>query len=446
MKETDTDLDCADFLLEVGCEELPPATLQPLSQALTQAITTELSQLGLTFGAVRSYASPRRLALWIESLSTQQQGKTLVKRGPSEAMALDEAGAFTSVARKFAEICQVPVESLSFQVDEKRERGEKQPKGRHLCFIQETAPRATETLLPLVLTQVFARVPMAKRMRWGAGEETFARPVHWVVCLLGEDIVEATFFNLPASRFTQGHRFLCPSPLEIKEAKNYPALLETQGYVLPDFEQRREKIRQDLLTLAAQQGARIVLNEALLTEVTGLVEWPSVLLAQFDPAFLTLPREVLISSMEVHQRCFPLEDGKGGLLPCFLLVSNMTADSAHQVILGNERVMRARLSDAQFFYQQDCGMRLEERHQALKQVVFQAGLGTLWDKSHRLVRISQTIAHALNLDPMVTARAALLCKADLTTQIVVEFPDLQGVMGKALALRDQEAPTVGQAI
>lgn len=432
-----TPTETKDLLIEIGCEELPAKTLKKLQDAFVLEITTLLNQAQLSFEERKAFATPRRLAVLIKNLSLQQPIQSVVKRGPAKGAAFDAQNNPTKAALGFAESCGVPMEALTLQETDK---------GAWLIFKQDIPGNTAKALLPAMIQKALEALPAKKRMRWGTLSETFVRPVHWVVMLLGEEIISAELFGIKTNRFTFGHRFHHPGAILLPTPLEYENSLEKTGKVIPSYEKRKNSIRDEMHRLAEQKKCVPIVEEALLEEVTGLVEWPVVLLAQFKSVFLKIPREALISAMQVHQKCFPVHDQKGQLLPNFVLVSNIESKDPNAVIAGNESVMHARLSDAAFYYQIDKETALRDRQEGLKQVVFQAGLGTLWDKSHRLAHLAQHIARSIKADPIYTERAALLSKTDLLTQMVGEFPELQGIMGKYYALNDAEPEVVALAI
>ena len=426
-----------DFLLEIGTEELPPKSLPALQQALVAGLAAGLDKAGLAHGELVGFATPRRLAVWVKRLAAQQPEQHLKRRGPPVNAAFDTAGEPTRAALAFAESCGSTVEAL-----QKLDEG----KGTFLFFVgTKPGARAVE-LLPGLVQAALDALPIPRRMHWGAGTALFVRPVHWVVMLFGKDLVPATLLDTPAGHLTRGHRFHAPRPIRIASPGSYERTLRERGHVLADFAARREHIRTQVAAAAANVQGRALITEALLQEVTALVEWPVVLTGRFEERFLSLPREVLISTLEDHQRYFPVEDAQGRLLPAFIAVSNIESRDPATVRAGNERVVRPRLADAAFFWEQDRKQPLAARGAALDAVTFQAKLGSLGDKTRRVSALAAEIAVAAGGSREHARRAAELCKCDLLTAMVGEFPELQGIMGSYYAQADGEPHEVAAAI
>jgi glycyl-tRNA synthetase beta chain len=426
-----------DFLVEIGTEELPPKSLLALSAAFADGVAKGLAAAGLKHQAVERFATPRRLAVRVRRLADQQPDRALEKRGPPVKAAFDPSGAPTQAATAFARGCGVEVSAL--------ERIET-PKGEWLVF-RGTEPGArTADLLPAIVAASLDALPIAKRMRWGAGEAQFVRPVHWVVMLFGRDVIDGEILGIRASNVTYGHRFMAPKAIRLSTPAGYVRKLHKRGRVLVDVHERRETIRQGVMAAAAQLGGDAVIEDALLDEVTGLVEWPVPLAGRFDAKFLELPPEVPIATMQDHQRYFPVRNAAGDLMPWFVTVSNIESRDPAQVVAGNERVVRPRLSDAAFFYSTDRLQRLDARVEALRRVTFQTQLGSLFDKSERVRGLARAIARSIQGDPQLADRAAQLGKCDLLTHMVGEFPELQGLMGRYYAQHDGEDPEVAEAL
>jgi glycyl-tRNA synthetase beta chain len=426
-----------DFLLEIGTEELPPKSLPALQQALVAGLAAGLDKAGLAHGELVGFATPRRLAVWVKRLAAQQPEQHLKRRGPPVNSAFDTAGKPTRAALAFAESCGSTVEAL-----QKLDEG----KGTFLFFVgTKPGARAVE-LLPGLVQAALDALPIPRRMHWGSGTALFVRPVHWVVMLFGKDLVPATLLDTPAGHLTRGHRFHAPRPIRIASPGSYERTLRERGYVLADFAARRERIRSEVAAAAANVPGRARITEALLQEVTALVEWPVALTGRFEERFLSLPREVLISTLEDHQRYFPVEDAEGLLLPAFIAVSNIESRDPATVRAGNERVVRPRLADAAFFWEQDRRQPLAARRAALEAVTFQGKLGSLGDKTRRVSALAGEIAVAAGGSREHAQRAAGLCKCDLLTAMVGEFPDLQGIMGTYYAQADGEPHEVATAI
>jgi glycyl-tRNA synthetase beta chain len=426
-----------DFLLELGTEELPPRSLHTLERALVANLAAGLDKAGLAHGELTGYSTPRRLAVWVKRLATRQAEQNLRRKGPPLAAAFDAAGNPTRAATAFAESCGTAVAAL-----EKLTEG----KGTFLFFVGSKAGERTVELLPGIVQAALDALPIARRMHWGSGSALFVRPVHWLLMLFGQEVVPATLLDTPAGHSTYGHRFHAPKPLRISSAGSYERTLRERGRVLADFSVRRERIVSEVKILAKRLNGRALIGEALLDEVTSLVEWPVALAGSFEPRFLSLPREVLISTLQDHQRYFALEDAAGALLPAFIAVSNIESRDPSKVREGNERVVRARLADAAFFWEQDRKLPLAARIPALDSVTFQAKLGSLGDKMRRTVALATDVAAAINGPVDETRRAAQLAKCDLVTAMVGEFPELQGIMGDYYARADGEAPEVATAI
>ena len=426
-----------DFLFELGTEELPPLALPELERSLAEGITTGLAAAGLAHGAVNSYAAPRRLAVLVRALPTTQPEQQLKRRGPPVNAAFDKQGAPTRAATAFAESCGVALEALG-RVTE--------GKGEFLFFEGSKPGAATATLLPGIVQAALDALPIPKRMRWGASDAEFVRPVHWVLMRLGDAVLPARLLDTDAGATTRGHRFHAPQALAVPAPADYAEVLREQGFVIADFAERRERIREAVTARATALGGRAVMDDALLDEVTALVEWPVAVEGGFEPHFLGLPREVLLCTLQEHQRYFAVEDAGGALLPLFITVSNIESREPLRVREGNERVVRPRLSDAAFFQAQDRRKPLAESRAGLDAVTFQAKLGSIGDKVRRVGTLAATLAPQLGADGALVARAAELCKGDLLSAMVGEFPELQGTMGAYHAAADGEHAEVVAAI
>lgn len=426
-----------DLLIEIGTEELPPKALTRLSAAFTASVVEGLDRAGLAHGEVHPYATPRRLALRVKALQTAQADRAVERRGPAVAAAFDEEGNATKAALGFAGSCGVAVEALETLESDK---------GAWLVYRSREAGRSTAELIPEIVERALAALPIPKRMRWGDRDAEFVRPVHWVVLLLGAAVIEATILGLKADRTTRGHRFHHPQPLTLHAAGDYAALLESEGGVMPDFTTRRAAVAAQVHEAAAALGGRALVDDALLDEVTALVEWPTALAGRFEARFLALPAEALICTMKGNQKYFPVADAEGRLMPCFITVSNIRSTDPAQVVAGNERVIRPRLADAAFFWEQDRKRPLAARVEALKDVVFQDKLGSLYDKSARVADLAEQIARRCGGDSELARRGALLGKCDLLTEMVGEFPELQGIMGRYYALADGEPAELAAAL
>jgi glycyl-tRNA synthetase beta chain len=426
-----------DFLVEIGTEELPPKSLLTLAAAFADGIARGLTEAGLSHGAVERFATPRRLAVRVRKLAERQPDRALERRGPPVKAAFDAQGAPTQAALAFARGCGVEVAAL--------ERLET-PKGAWLVHRGTEPGAGTASLLPGIVQASLDALPIARRMRWGAGEAQFVRPVHWVLMLFGRDVVPCTILGVASGNLTYGHRFMAPKPIRIGTPAAYVGALHKRGRVLADIHERREAIRQGVTAAAARLDGNAVISEALLDEVTALVEWPVPLAGRFDQRFLELPAEVPIATMQDHQRYFPVRDARGGLMPWFVTVANLESSDPAQVVAGNERVVRPRLSDAAFFFATDRQQRLDARLDGLRRVTFQTQLGSLHDKTERVRALARSIAAAIGGDTRLADRAAELAKCDLITSMVGEFPELQGLMGRYYAQHDGEHAEVCEAL
>lgn len=426
-----------DFLVELGTEELPPKALKKLMLAFADSIEQGLKDAELEFDAVTPYAAPRRLAVQVTNLAERQPDKQIEKLGPAVQAAFDKDGNPSKAAEGFARSNGASFDQLTRVHTDKGER---------LAFIAEQKGEATEALLPEIVTKSLAALPIPKRMRWGAKREEFVRPAHWLLMLFGDRVVEAEVLGLAAGNKTRGHRFHCNRELEVREPADYARLLKQEGYVLADFAQRRELIREQVTAEAHNVNGEAVIDEDLLDEVTALVEWPAALTGRFEERFLQVPAEALISSMKEHQKYFHVVDEDGRLLPFFVTVANIESTDAAQVIAGNERVIRPRLADAAFFFETDKKTSLESRREKLKQVVFQQHLGSVYDKTERVAALASAIAKKIGANSEWAERAGKLCKSDLVTEMVFEFPELQGIAGYYYAENDGEPLDVAKAM
>jgi len=427
-----------DFLVELGTEELPPKALKPLSDAFTAGITKGLEEAGIAFAEVESFAAPRRLAVRVRKLAEAQPDKSVEKRGPAVKAAFDDAGNPTRALTGFATSLGVTPDQLdTLETD----------KGAWVVFRTVEKGRPTIELMPELVEQSLAALPIPKRMRWGAHRTEFVRPVHWVIMLFGNKVIDAPVMGLSPGNKTRGHRFHCPKSLIVPTPGDYEVVLKEEGFVLADFAERREQIRTGVTALAEKEaGGRAVIDEELLDEVTALNEWPVPLMGRFEERFLEVPSEALISSMKEHQKYFHVVTANGDMLPLFITVANLQSKDPAQVISGNEKVIRPRLSDAAFFYETDRKSRLEDRLDQLKPIVFQEKLGSLYDKSVRVAALAKKIAGTIGSDPALAERAAMLAKTDLVTEMVLEFTDLQGIMGQYYAEHDGEPGDVTKAL
>ncbi|MEW8506713.1 MAG: glycine--tRNA ligase subunit beta [Candidatus Thiodiazotropha sp.] len=430
-------VDQAHLLFELGTEELPPKALKKLSTSLTEGFVNGLQQANIEHGAVEAYATPRRLALLVHDCAMRQPDREIERRGPAVKAAFDDTGNPTKAAEGFARSCNTTVDQLQrTQTD----------KGEWLSYrIHETGQPAAD-LLPEIATQALNRLPIPKRMRWGDSEAQFVRPVHWLLFLHGDQVVPCEILDAEADRLTYGHRFHHPAAITLYNPEDYASVLNDLGYVLPGFEQRKAKIRSMVEACASEIDARADLDEELLDEVTALNEWPVAITASFEESYLEVPQEALVATMKGNQKYFPLFVDNGELINHFVTIANIESPNPELIREGNERVIRPRLADAKFFWQQDGKGRLEDHLQSLKQVVFQNKLGSMYDKSERVANLTREIAAAIGGDPELGYRAGLLSRCDLLTNMVTEFPAMQGIMGRYQALRDGEDPQLAQAL
>jgi glycyl-tRNA synthetase beta chain len=426
-----------DFLVEIGTEELPPKSLLTLAAAFADGIEKGLTDAGLQHGAVERYATPRRLAVRVRRLAEQPPDRAIERRGPPLKASYDAQGTPTQAALAFARSCGIEVSALETL---------ETPKGVWLVHRGTETGAHTLSLLPGIVQASLDALPIAKRMRWGAGEAEFVRPVHWVLMLFGREEVPCDILGVRAGSVTYGHRFMAPRALRINTPASYVAALHRRGRVMADIHERRESIRQGVVATAERLNGRAVIDESLLDEVTALVEWPVPLAGRFDQQFLELPAEVPIATMQDHQRYFPMRDEHGRLMPWFVTVSNIESADPAQVIAGNERVVRPRLSDAAFFWSSDRRHRLDSRCEALKRVTFQTQLGSLHEKTERVRALAKSIATAIGGDATLADRGAQLSKCDLLTAMVGEFPELQGLMGRYYAQHDGEPAEVSESL
>lgn len=426
-----------DLLIEIGTEELPPKALRSLSLAFESGIKSGLDKSSLSYTAIRRFATPRRLAVIVDGLIEQQADKVIQRLGPATKAAFDANGEPTKAATGFAKSCGVEVGDLGTATKDGVEK---------LSFSATEPGKSSTDIIPAIVTESLNKLPIPKRMRWGSSRIEFVRPVHWVVLLFGEEAISASILGLEAGTTTRGHRFHHDQEIAIPHPDTYESLLENTGYVLPDFEKRKEIIRQMVIAEGKKVNASAVIEEALLDEVAGLVEYPVALTGKFEEEFLEVPAEALVLAMKSHQKCFNLVDDEDNLVPYFITISNINSKDPIQVVQGNERVIRPRLADARFFYETDQKVTLESRLPQLDKIVFQAKLGTVLEKSQRVSILAGQIAVQLGFNANNCERAALLSKCDLLSNMVGEFADLQGLMGCYYARNDGEPEDVALAI
>lgn len=426
-----------DLLIELGTEELPPKALLNLITAFKDNFAAELKQAELSFSDMKEFASPRRLALIVNGLETQQADKEVDRRGPPLQAAFDENGEPTKAALGFAQSCGIDINDV-----EKIEND----KGAWLFYKMSKKGLETKALLPDMINRALAKLPIPKRMRWGDLDVQFVRPVHWLVLLLGKELVDAEVLSVKSSVNSYGHRFHNPGPIKLKQASDYVNKLLDKGKVIVDFEVRKQKIVEQVEKIAVQKNARAVLDTDLLNEVTSMVEWPVAILGNFEARFLDIPQEALISTMSAHQKYFHLVDQKGNLLPHFITVANIASKDMSKVVEGNERVIRPRFADAEFFWNQDRKHSLASHIESTKTVLFQKQMGSIHDKTQRVATLAGLIAEKIGANQRSVQRTAELAKCDLMTEMVHEFPELQGIMGRYYAQHDKEESEVAQAI
>ncbi|MFZ1570951.1 MAG: glycine--tRNA ligase subunit beta [Thiolinea sp.] len=428
--------DKIDLLVEIGTEELPPKALKKLSEAFTDGIVAGLQTAGVIADEVMAYAAPRRLAVWLKGTPAQQADQQVEKRGPAVQAAFDKEGNPSKAAQGFATACGVEFSAL--------ERLETD-KGAWLVFRQTQVGQKTAALFPAIVKQSLDNLPIPKRMRWGDGDAEFVRPVHWIVMLADEQVIDTEILSIKTGRESRGHRFHAPAPINIRKPADYAVQLG-EAYVIARFEARSEMISKRVQELATELGGQAIMPASLLDEVAALVEWPVPIAGRFEEKFLDVPQEALIHTMQGDQKYFGLTDTNGKLMPNFITISNIESKDPSKVSEGNERVIRPRFSDAAFFWEQDKKQSLASRRDKLKTVVFQQQLGSLYDKSVRVAALSQYIAQKLNADESLALRAGELGKCDLITNMVFEFTDLQGTMGRYYAQHDGEPAEVAQAM
>ena len=425
-----------NLLIELGTEELPPKALRKLAVAFAENIEAGLNDAELSFDSINWFASPRRLAVLVGQLAAQQQDKTVEKRGPAVSAAFDADGNPTKAAEGWARSNGITVDQAERLSTDK---------GEWLLHKAHVEGQPVSALMADIVTAALKKLPIPKPMRWGDKTTQFIRPVHTFTMLFGGDLLEGNVLGLNSARDIRGHRFHGDGTSQLDHADNYVSLLQSQ-YVMADHEARKTKIRQELIRVADAESGQVEIDEDLLEEVTSLVEWPVVLTASFDESFLQVPKEALIYTMKDDQKYFPLLTKDGQLMSRFLFVSNIESKDPKQVIAGNEKVIRPRLADARFFFETDKKQTLASRLDSLSSVLFQKQLGTLKEKSERISALAEQIATLISADSAAAKRAGLLCKTDLMTNMVMEFPDVQGVMGMHYARHDGEPEAVAVAL
>ncbi|PHR65669.1 glycine--tRNA ligase subunit beta [Alcanivorax sp.] len=426
-----------DLLIELGTEELPPKALASLSAALTDEFVRQLDEAGLNHGEVERFAAPRRLALLVRDLDEKQADRDIERQGPAVQAAFDSDGNPTKAAQGFAASLGLTVDQLGRQDTGKGER--------LVAQITEKGKGAAE-LIPAFFTQAIQKLPIPKRMRWGKRKVQFVRPAHWLVALFGDEVIPFELLDLQSGRTSYGHRFHAPGAIELANAGEYAERIEQDGHVLADFDRRKAMIEEQTLAAGKKAGGVAQINPDLLNEVTALVEWPEALMGSFDDDFLRVPQEALISAMEEHQKYFSVLDTDGKLMPRFITISNIQSKDPQQVIHGNEKVIRPRLADAAFFYDNDCKSTLAQHAEGLANVVFQQQLGTVADKCQRIGRLAAMIAGQIDGNADNAKLAGELSKGDLNSEMVGEFDTMQGIMGFYLAQREGQPDEVAKAL
>ena len=426
-----------NFLVEIGTEELPPKALKTLATSFSDNVEAELNQAGLTFDKIEWFAAPRRLAVKVLNLATQQPSKEIEKRGPAVSSAFDAEGKPTKAAEGWARGCGITVEQAERIATDK---------GEWLVHRAKIEGQPTKNLLNDIVANALAKLPIPKPMRWADKTVQFIRPVHTVTMLLGDELIEGEILGVASARTIRGHRFLGEKEFEIQHADQYPQLLREKGSVVADFNERKAEIFAKSQAKATALGGVADIEESLLEEVTSLVEYPNVLAAKFEERFLAVPAEALVYTMKGDQKYFPIYDKDGKLLPHFIFVSNINPEDPTAIIEGNEKVVRPRLTDAEFFFKTDLKQKLVDRLPRLETVLFQQQLGTLKDKTDRIEQLAGEIAKQIGADEAKAKRAGLLSKCDLMTNMVFEFTDTQGVMGMHYARHDGEDEEVAVAL
>ena len=426
-----------NFLVEIGTEELPPKALKTLATSFADNVEAELNQAGLTFDKIEWFAAPRRLAVKVLNLATQKPSKEIEKRGPAVSAAFDAEGKPTKAAEGWARGCGITVEQAERIATDK---------GEWLVHRAKIEGQPTKNLLNDIVANALAKLPIPKPMRWADKTVQFIRPVHTVTMLLGDELIKGEILGVASARTIRGHRFLGEKEFEIQHADQYPQLLREKGSVVADFNERKAEILAKSQSKAAALGGVADIEESLLEEVTSLVEYPNVLAAKFEERFLAVPAEALVYTMKGDQKYFPIYDKDGKLLPHFIFVSNINPEDPTAIIEGNEKVVRPRLTDAEFFFKTDLKQKLVDRLPRLETVLFQQQLGTLKDKTDRIEQLAGEIAKQIGADEAKAKRAGLLSKCDLMTNMVFEFTDTQGVMGMHYARHDGEDEEVAVAL
>ena len=424
-------------LVEIGTEELPPTSAKKLCDAFVDSVSTQLSDAGFSIGEVASHVTPRRLAMVIQDVSDKQPDQSIERKGPALSAAYNDNGEPTKAALGFAKSCGTEMETLETIESDK---------GAYLYFKSTVSGKSLKNILPITIEQALNQLPIPKPMRWGNNDAEFVRPVHWVIVMYGSEVIECNIKNIPASNVTYGHRFHAPQKIVIPHASKYSSLLK-YAKVISSFSERKQHIENLLADCANNNNATLNYDENLLEEVTNLVEWPAAIVGEFSKDFLSIPQEALVVTMQEAQRYFPMfSNTDGSLLPLFITIANIDSSNPDTIKRGNERVIKPRFEDANFFWSRDKQQSLEKRTEQLSGILFEKQLGSLLDKSERITKLTDNLCKQLGISSKHSSRAALLCKADLLTDMVNEFPKLQGIMGRYYALHDHEPHEVAQAI
>ena len=426
-----------NLIIELGTEELPPKQLRTLAEAFRDGMKTQLEKADIAFESIDFLASPRRLAVSVKALSTGQADKVVEKRGPAISSAFDDEGNATKAAQGWAR-------SNGITVDQAERL--KTDKGEWLLFKAQVKGQETKSLLAAMVDTALTKLPIAKPMRWGSSKLQFIRPTKTLTILLGSELIEATVLGCKSARIIRGHRFHCNKELVLDHADNYVSLLREEGFVIADYELRKAMVKEQVIAAATKENGVADIDDDLLEEVSSIVEWPVTYVGSFEDKYLDVPAEALIYTMKDNQKYFPLLNNDGKLMARFIFVSNIDSKDPIQVIEGNEKVVRPRLADAEFFYNQDQKVTLESRIDSLESILFQKQLGTLKEKSARIASLAAIIANKIGANTADSERAGLLCKTDLMTDMVLEFPDVQGVMGMYYARFDGESEDVAVAL
>lgn len=426
-----------DLLIEIGCEELPPRSLKKLAVSFSKEVSDLLNKERLSFNKINWYATPRRLSLIIDKLDMLQEYKKQQRKGPSLKISFDENGEPTKAAQSFAKSCNVSVdELLQLRTD----------KGEWLIYNSTGEGKQACEIIPSLVETALLRLPIAKRMSWGNSEIEFIRPIKWVLLLFGDKVISHDVMGVKSGGVTYGHRFHYPHKIKVDNVNDYISLLKNEAYVIADFDERLCIIEKQVAKLAKQYKGKVLIDPELLCEVNSLVEWPIAFVGKFNEKFLELPQEVLITTMKDHQKYFPMVDEAGKLLPFFIGVANIQSRKPEKIIQGNERVIQPRLNDAAFFWERDLEYGLENKIESLDKIIYQRKLGTLKDKQERIIEMTEFLSAINSANIKYSKRAAELCLCDLLSEMVYEFPELQGTMGKYYAIENKEPKLVANAI